>query len=96
MSTQKKNTSRNAARRREAAEIGQHTSFEHRGIRFRVPHPLDMPVSLLEAADEIEAIRLIVGERQWEKYKSTGATIRDFKVFADKVAKAQGHDDAGN
>jgi hypothetical protein len=71
-------------------------SFEHQGVTYTVPHPLDMPVGVLEAEDELEAVRLIVGSDQWQQYKNSGATIRDFKVFADKVAAAQGHADAGN
>lgn len=83
-----------AAKQAEAA--GSPTVIEHRGIQFSIPDPLDMPIALLEAKDEIEAVKLILGTAQWEAYKATGATIRDFQVLADKVAEAQGHDDAGN
>ncbi|MEU3351296.1 hypothetical protein [Streptomyces sp. NPDC037389] len=70
--------------------------IEHRDIRFTIPHPLDMPIGLLEAKDEVEAVKLILGAPQWDAYKDSGATIRDFQVLADKVAAAQGFDDAGN
>ncbi|MEU5186997.1 hypothetical protein AB0G83_07555 [Streptomyces klenkii] len=83
-----------AAKDAEAAEAPTH--FEHRGITFTVPHPLDMPVGLLDAEDEIEAVKLILGEKQWNAYKKSGATLRDFQPFADKISAAQGHDDAGN
>ncbi|GGW89460.1 hypothetical protein [Streptomyces noursei] len=72
------------------------TTFEHRGIEFTIPHPLDMPIGLLECDDEIEAVKLILGHEQWEAYKATGATIRDFKELSEKLAEAQGFDDSGN
>ncbi|MBB5123236.1 hypothetical protein AF335_33040 [Streptomyces eurocidicus] len=83
-----------AAKDAEAAEAPTH--FEHRGVTFTVPHPLDMPIGLMDAEDEIEAVKLMLGKDQWEAYKRTGATLRDFQPFADKIAAAQGHDDAGN
>jgi hypothetical protein len=85
-----------AAVRGKEANTEVSASFEHRGATYTVPHPLDMPVAVLEAEDELEAVRLIVGPEQWRRYKESGATIRDFKEFADKVAQAQGHADAGN
>ncbi|MFF9481393.1 hypothetical protein [Streptomyces sp. NPDC014733] len=71
-------------------------TFEHRGVEFTVPHPLDMPVGLLECEDEIDAVKLILGLEQWEAYKASGATIRDFQELSQKLSEAQGFDDAGN
>ncbi|MEV0445289.1 hypothetical protein AB0I84_07520 [Streptomyces spectabilis] len=71
------------------------TSFTHNDVEYTIPAPLDLPVGLLEADDEIDAIRLILGE-QWEAYKATGATIRDFQAFAEKVSAAAGFGDPGN
>ncbi|MEU6704724.1 hypothetical protein [Streptomyces wuyuanensis] len=69
-------------------------TFEHRGITFEIPHPLDFPIGVFETDDEFEAARLIVGEEQWAAYKATGATLRDFSVFADKMSEAQGMDES--
>lgn len=69
--------------------------IEHGGIKFTIPHPLKMPVKLLRAQDELEAVMLILGEAQWAAFEDSGATIGDFQELADKVAAARGHDDAG-
>ncbi|GAA0455828.1 hypothetical protein ACFQ2B_26110 [Streptomyces stramineus] len=71
-------------------------TVEHGGIEFTIPHPLRMPVKLLRAQDELEAVMLILGEEQWAAFEDSGATIGDFQDLADKVAAARGHDDAGN
>ncbi|GHF54102.1 hypothetical protein GCM10010218_39170 [Streptomyces mashuensis] len=55
-----------------------------------------MPIGLLEAKDEVKAVGLILGENQWDAYNSSGSTIHDFPILADKVAEAQGCDDTGN
>ncbi|MEU2513781.1 hypothetical protein [Streptomyces syringium] len=82
-----------AAKKAEARD--EPTTFEHNGVMYTVPAPLDLPVGLLEADDEIEAIRLILGD-QWDAYKKTGATIRDFQAYAEKVSAAAGFGDPGN
>ncbi|MFI5865849.1 hypothetical protein [Streptomyces sp. NPDC051546] len=98
MTTPKKKpvTPKASAAKAEALEEGPVT-FEHAGITFEVPHPLDFPLEVLETDDEFEACRLIVGEDQWAAYKETRPTIRDFGVFAQKLSEAQGRDtDSGN
>ncbi|MFB8199392.1 hypothetical protein [Kitasatospora purpeofusca] len=65
------------------------TTFEHAGVTFVVPAPLDMPLELLEASSEVEAVRLIVGEDSWAEYRATKPTIRDFQALADLVSQAQ-------
>ncbi|GHF38631.1 hypothetical protein GCM10010218_19770 [Streptomyces mashuensis] len=73
------------------------TSFEHHGLTFTVPAPRKLPVALLEAQDELEAIRLILGVTQWKTYTAhEDSTLEDFPVFADKVAQAAGQADSGN
>lgn len=84
-----------AAKKAEATEAGP-TSFEHRGITFEVPAPLDLPLALLEAEDELTAVKLIVGNEGWAAYQATNPTIREFAEFADLVAKASGQGDSGN
>ncbi|MBT2383871.1 hypothetical protein [Streptomyces sp. ISL-11] len=73
------------------------TTFEHHDITFTVPAPLKLPVALLEAQDEVEAVRLILGAAQWKTYLAhEDSTLGDFAVFADKVAQAAGQADSGN
>ncbi|MET8702734.1 hypothetical protein ABZW10_28325 [Kitasatospora sp. NPDC004723] len=79
--------SKTAAAKAEALEIP--TTFEHAGVHFAVPAPLDMPLELLEAESELEAVRLIVGDEAWTEYRATRPTIRDFQALADKVNQAQ-------
>ncbi|MFJ9771818.1 hypothetical protein ACIRVF_11290 [Kitasatospora sp. NPDC101157] len=76
-----------AAAKAEATD--EPTTFEHAGITFSVPAPLDMPLEILEAESEVEAVRLIVGEETWAAYRATRPTIRDFQALADRVNQAQ-------
>ncbi|MFH8346787.1 hypothetical protein [Streptomyces sp. NPDC018045] len=85
----------NTAAKKAEAEQDKPTTFEHKGIEYTVPAPLDLPVGLLEVDDEIEAIKLILGD-QWGTYKASGAKIRDFQDFAEKVSEAAGFGTAGN
>ncbi|WP_382465722.1 hypothetical protein ACFIN9_24720 [Streptomyces noursei] len=89
-------SAKTAAKKAEAEAEAGPTTFEHRGITFEVPNALDMPLELLEAEDELTAVRLIVGDEQWAAYKATRPTIREFGEFADLVAKASGQGDSGN
>ncbi|MER5441125.1 hypothetical protein [Streptomyces sp. NPDC002790] len=84
-----------AAKKAEAGVEDQPTTFEHNDVEYTIPAPLDLPVGLLEVDDEVEAIKLILGV-QWDAYKATGATIRDFQAFAEKVSEAAGFGDSGN
>lgn len=94
--TAKKTASKAAAAEAEALETAP-THFEHAGITFEVPHPLDFPLAVLKTDDEFEACALIVGETQWAAYEATKPSIRDFGVFAQKLSEAQGRDtDSGN
>ncbi|MFJ3634631.1 hypothetical protein [Streptomyces sp. NPDC090112] len=94
--SKKTKTKKAAAAEAEALETGP-TYFEHAGITFEVPHPLDFPMALLKTDDELEACALIVGAKQWAAYEATNPSIRDFGVFAEKLSEAQGRDtDTGN
>ncbi|UFQ16413.1 MULTISPECIES: hypothetical protein [Streptomyces] len=88
-------TPRKTAAAKKAEVADEPTVFEHNGVEYTVPAPLDLPVGLLEVEDEIDAIKLILGA-QWDAYKASGATIRDFQDFAEKVSAAAGFGDTGN
>ncbi|WP_424214783.1 hypothetical protein ACN20G_23445 [Streptomyces sp. BI20] len=94
MSNHAKNKPAAKAAKNEALE--KPNTFEFRGVEYTVPGALDMPIELLEVEDEIQAIKIMVGVEQWEAFKKSGATIRDFSEFADKVTEASGQGDAGN
>ncbi|MFB7782067.1 hypothetical protein ACFC1D_05065 [Streptomyces vinaceus] len=97
MTAPKKTATKKAAAAKSEALEESPVTFDHAGITFEVPHPLDFPLEVLETDDEFEACRLIVGEDQWAAYKATRPTIRDFGVFAQKLSEAQGRDtDTGN
>lgn len=86
-----------AAAKAEVNEDRKPTYFTHEGTEFRVPHPLDFPLELLETDNEIEAIRLILGEDQWATYKATNPTVGDFYELSKAMSEAQGRDDdSGN
>ncbi|MCZ0974852.1 hypothetical protein ACWEQ8_06200 [Streptomyces noursei] len=91
------NTTASAKTAAKKAEVENGPSaFEHRGLTFEVPAPLELPLALLEAEDELTAVKLIVGKEAWAAYQATEPTIGDFAEFADLVAKAAGQGDSGN
>jgi hypothetical protein len=65
--------------------------FDHAGITFTVPAPLDYPLDILEAESEVEIVRLVLGAEQWATYKATRPTIRDFKELSDKLNGSTGN-----
>ncbi|MEU3825228.1 hypothetical protein AB0F36_07870 [Streptomyces sp. NPDC029080] len=69
----------------EAEATEQPTKFEHAGIEFEVPAPKQLPLELLFAEDELEAVKLIIGEAKWAEYRATLPTIGDFQELARKV-----------
>ncbi|ARX87889.1 hypothetical protein SMD44_07371 [Streptomyces alboflavus] len=86
-----------AADAAKAEALEQPVIFEHRGLTFELPHPLDMPLELLETDDEVEAVRLMLGDEQWQAYKATKPRVRDFGALVDAISEAQGGDDeSGN
>ena len=75
----------------------ERTYFSHAGVDYIVPPPLKFPLELLETDDEIEAVKLILGDEQWATYRATKPTIGDFYELAQAMADARGEDsDSGN
>ena len=66
-------------------------SFDHRGLTFTVPAPLDYPLAVLEANTELEIVRLVLGDAQWAEYTSTSPTVRDFQALVEKVNETAGN-----
>jgi len=64
-------------------------SFEHDGVTYTVPQALDIPLDLLEAEDELTAMRIILGDDQWSAYRATKPTIRNFQALTEKISTAQ-------
>jgi hypothetical protein len=52
---------------------------------------MDYPVDVVFAENDFEAARIILGEEQWQKYRATRPTIRDFQAFNEKLNKASGN-----
>ena len=75
----------------ESEATGSPVSFEHRGLLFTVPAPLDYPLAVLEARSEVEIVRLVVGEDQWAAYVATSPTVRDFQALVEKVNETAGN-----
>lgn len=94
MTTAKKAAAKPA--RQAEVERDEPTVFEHKGITFTIPAPLDLPLELMECEDEYEAVKVIVGNEQWDSYMATKPTLRDFRDFAAKVNGATGEDEEGN
>lgn len=75
----------------EAEATGDVIEVEHNGKVYTVPSPLDYPVDVVFADNDFEAVRIILGEEQWQAYRSNKPTIRDFQVFNEKINKATGN-----
>ncbi|MFE9455982.1 hypothetical protein OH797_31880 [Streptomyces anulatus] len=64
-------------------------TFEHVGLTFEIPGDPDrMPLELLEAEDELEAVKIVLGAEQWAEFKSARPTIGDFRELSRKVNEA--------
>ncbi|MFJ8699464.1 hypothetical protein [Streptomyces ardesiacus] len=77
------------AAKAEAVEEG--IKVEHNGKTYVVPSPLDYPVDVVFADNDFEAVRIVLGEDQWQEYRRTRPTIRDFQLFNEKINKASGN-----
>jgi hypothetical protein len=75
----------------EAEARGDVTEVEHNGKTYTVPSPMDYPVDVVFAENDFEAVRIVLGEEQWQKYRATKPTIRDFQTFNEKINKATGN-----
>jgi hypothetical protein len=75
----------------EAEARGDVIEVEHGGKTYTVPSPMDYPVDVVFAENDFEAARIILGEEQWQKYRATRPTIRDFQTFNEKINKASGN-----
>ncbi|MFG3176585.1 hypothetical protein ACGFZC_16175 [[Kitasatospora] papulosa] len=75
----------------EAEATGNPVSVEHGGKTYFLPSPLDYPVDVVFAENDFEAVRLVLGEDQWQEYRKSKPTIRDFQEFNAKVNAASGN-----
>ncbi|MFC4501748.1 MULTISPECIES: hypothetical protein [Streptomyces] len=91
----RKTTSRkpSAPKAAKAEALNEEISFEHAGIEFTFPaDPKKLPLTLLMTDDEIEATRIVLGERQFTEYLATNPTIEDFGILVDKMSEARGRE----
>src|SRR5690242_9164849 len=72
----------------EAEARGDVIEVEHNGKTYTLPSPLDYPVDVVFADNDFEAVRIVLGEEQWQEYRRTRPTIRDFQLFNEKINKA--------
>ncbi|WP_435270928.1 hypothetical protein [Streptomyces sp. 1222.5] len=75
----------------EAEATADVISVEHNGRTYALPSPLDYPVDVVFADNDFEAVRIVLGEEQWQAYRSTKPTIRDFQLFNEKINRATGN-----
>ncbi|MYX26053.1 hypothetical protein GTY75_05115 [Streptomyces sp. SID8381] len=75
----------------EAEARGEVIEVEHNGRTYTVPSPLDYPVDVVFADNDFEAVRIVLGEEQWQEYRKSKPTIRDFQLLNEKINKAAGN-----
>ncbi|MFK0231216.1 hypothetical protein ACIQUL_36230 [Streptomyces sp. NPDC090303] len=74
-----------------AEATGDKISVEHNGNVYMIPAPLDFPVDVVFADNDFEAVRIVLGEVQWQEYRQSKPTIRDFQEFHAKINEASGN-----
>ncbi|MFF4245225.1 hypothetical protein ACFYY2_12210 [Streptomyces sp. NPDC001822] len=75
-----------------AAEAkGDGVAIEHNGKTYILPSPLDYPVDVVFADNDFEAVRIVLGEAQWQEYRKAKPTIRDFQELNNKINAASGN-----
>jgi hypothetical protein len=74
----------------EAEAKGDVIEVEHNGRSYVLPAPLDYPVDVVFAENDFEAVRIVLGEEQWQAYRSSKPTIRDFQLLNEKINEATG------
>jgi len=75
----------------EAEATGAGVTVEHNGKTYVLPSPLDYPVDVVFADNDFEAVRIVLGEEQWQEYRKAKPTIRDFQEFNAKINEASGN-----
>jgi AAA+ superfamily predicted ATPase len=68
--------------------------IEHKGVEYTIPDPLDFPLEVVYAENEVEIVRLVLeahDEKQWKTYLATKPTIRDFQELSEKVNGTPGN-----
>lgn len=75
----------------EAEAKGDELLVEHKGKTYVVPSPLDYPVDVVFADNDFEAVRIVLGEAQWQEYRKSKPTIRDFQELNTKINQISGN-----
>lgn len=75
----------------EAEARGDEITVEHAGKTYVLPSPLDYPVDVVFAENDFEAVRIVLGEAQWQEYRKAKPTIRDFQALNEKINLASGN-----
>jgi hypothetical protein len=74
-----------------AEATGDEITVEHNGSVYVLPSPLDYPVDVVFAENDFEAVRIVLGEAQWQEYRKSKPTIRDFQEFNAKINLVSGN-----
>ncbi|WP_436776048.1 hypothetical protein [Yinghuangia sp. YIM S09857] len=104
MGKKKNNRTRSTAPKRptnpvEAEAADEGIEFGFRGVQFRTLPALDMSVDILDAADSgngLTAVRLMLGDEEWNRFRELRPTLRDLAEFAEALASASGLGSQGN
>ncbi|MEV0823852.1 hypothetical protein [Nonomuraea rubra] len=72
---------------------GRPFPVEHNGVTYTVPTPMDWDadaLDLLEAGRVTAALRLILGDDQYEQFRATKPKLRDAAGLMDAIGAAGG------
>lgn len=70
-----------------------HTDVEYQGQTYSVPPTMEWDLDVLEALEDgqiVKAVRALLGEEQYQKFKSTKPTVADLNALFEEIGKSAG------
>lgn len=70
-----------------------YTEVEYDGETYSVPPTMEWDLDVLEALEDgqiVKAVRALLGEEQYAKFKSTKPTVADLNALFEEIGKAAG------
>lgn len=76
-----------------AEALGNYTEVEYDGETYSVPPTMEWDLDVLEALEDgqiVKAVRSLLGEEQYTKFKFKKRTVADLNELFEEIGKAAG------
>ena len=76
-----------------AEATGDDATVEFRGYTYRIPPSSKWSLDAVEAAELgniVSASRMLLGDKQWAKFRKRNSTLGDLEAFMDAVKAVSG------